>query len=71
MGIGGFLVIFGLVLLIRLLIDDTNTEFSMLGIALYLFQGVMLVILGAVHLRSRKYYLEWNEEEVNKLKESK
>ncbi len=62
-GIGGLLVIFGLVLLIRLLMDDSKSEFSMLGIVLYLFQGVMLGILGVVHLRSGRYYLEWNEEE--------
>ena len=41
-GIGGFLFIFGLVLLIRLLIDEINSGFSMPGIVLYLFQGVTL-----------------------------
>ena len=62
--IGGVLVIFGLVLLLRFLVDDTQTEFSILNIILYLLQGVMLGILGAINLRSAKYYLEWNENEV-------
>lgn len=63
-GIGGFLFIFGLVLLIRFLLDETRGEFSLTSIILYFFQGITLGALGIINLRSRKYYLEWNEKEI-------
>ena len=56
----------GIILLIKALINGFNTKFPSgdWNSVLFTFQGLLFIIMGAGNLAVRKYYIEWNENEI-------
>lgn len=62
--LGALLAILGGVLLIIRLLGGEVLEFSLFSAVAYLVQGVLLVLLGGLTLRSGKYFVEWDQKEI-------
>jgi hypothetical protein len=62
--IGVSLACVALGLLIKSMITGPENEALEWTNIFYLIQGASLVFLGLYHLRKRKYYIEWNREEI-------
>jgi len=63
---GAFFTIIGILLLIKALINGFNTMFPSgdWNSVLFTFQGLLFIIMGAGNLSVRKYYIEWDDNEL-------
>jgi hypothetical protein len=63
---GAFLTIIGILFLIKALINGFNTKFPSgdWNSVLFAFQGLLFIIMGAGNLSVRKYYIEWDDYEL-------
>jgi hypothetical protein len=63
---GAFFTIIGILLLIKALINGFNTKFPSgdWNSVLFTFQGLLFIIMGAGNLSVRKYYIEWDDNEL-------
>src|SRR5664280_391476 len=63
---GAFFTIIGILLLIKALINGFNTKFPSgdWNSVLFAFQGLLFIIMGAGNLSVRKYYIEWDDNEL-------
>ena len=66
---GGLFTIFGIILLIKALTNEFNSNFPSgdWNSVIYTFQGLLFLIMGAVNLYVRKYYIEWDDTELRLL----
>jgi hypothetical protein len=72
-GLAKFLVIFGslfalagLALLVKYAIAGFNFHFPSgdWNSVMFTFQGILFIIMGGAYLKSRKYFIEWDEREL-------
>ena len=61
---GSIFLLVGLGLIIESAMNKTNLEWTSIMFAL---QGILFVLLGYQNLRSGKYFIEWNDVQVNYL----
>ena len=63
---GAFFTIIGILLLIKALINGFNTKFPSgdWNSVLFTFQGLLFIIMGTGNLSVRKYYIEWDDNEL-------
>jgi uncharacterized membrane protein len=64
---GALFTVLGISLLIRALINNFDTEFPSgdWNSVLYTVQGLLFIVMGVSGLISRKYYIEWNDQELS------
>lgn len=62
--IGALLALLGAAVLIRRLTGAEDLEISLFSSLAFLLQGLLLAVLGALNLRSGKYFLEWSQQEI-------
>ena len=69
LGFGCFLTLFGLVVTVKLIIDGFDTHFPSghWSFVLFTFQGILFIIMGWSYLKSRKYFIEWDDKEIRYL----
>jgi hypothetical protein len=63
---GSIFSLFGLLLLTNYLINGFNTQLlsgDWISV-IFTFQGFLFIIMGYSNLKSRKYYIEWDDEEL-------
>ena len=63
---GGIFSSIGILLLIKALINGFNSKFPSgdWNSVLFTFQGLLFIIMGAGNLSVRKYYIEWDDNEL-------
>ncbi len=63
---GAVFTVMGILLLIKALINGFNTKFPSgdWNSVLFTFQGVLFIAMGAGNLSVRKYYIEWDVDEL-------
>jgi hypothetical protein len=64
---GAFFTIIGILLLIKAMINEFNTKFLSgdWNSVLFTFQGLLFILMGAGNLSVRKYYIEWDDNELH------
>jgi hypothetical protein len=64
--LGGIFSALGILLLLKALINGFNTKFPSgdWNSVLFTFQGLLFIIMGAGNLHVRKYYIEWDNNEL-------
>jgi hypothetical protein len=63
---GGIFSIIGILLLLKALINGFNTKFPSgdWNSVMFIFQGLLFIIMGVGNLYVRKYYIEWDDNEL-------
>lgn len=63
---GAIFTILGILLLIKALTNGFNTSFPSgdWNSVIFIIQGVLFIIMGAGNLSVRKYYIEWDDNEL-------
>ncbi len=63
---GSIFTLFGLLLLIKFLINGFNTQLlsGNWSSVIFTFQGILFVIMGYSNLKNRKYFIEWDDNEI-------
>ncbi len=63
---GIFFTLFGLVLFVKYVIAGFNFDFPSgdWNSVMFTIQGILFILIGGSYLKSRKYFIEWDEKEL-------